>query len=139
MNTTDLRTIIIPDEPRYFPGQRWLNILLRSLHLVGIAGIGAGFLFAQEPSQWQTFWQLTLLSGTALVLIYLWSTALWLIQLKGLAILLKLLLLWLAMANPELRGFLFVAIVMISGVIAHAPSRVRGYSPLKIAQRQAGC
>ncbi len=121
--------MIVPAEPRYFPGQRWLNIVLRSLHLVGVAGIGGGFMFNLAEAQWLPFWQLTLITGTVLTAIYVWATALWLVQLKGLVIVFKLLLLWIAMHNVEWRAELFVAVIVLSSVIAHAPGAVRGYVP----------
>ncbi|MCB1819556.1 MAG: hypothetical protein KDI77_16675, partial [Gammaproteobacteria bacterium] len=60
---TSLAQILFPEPTRYFPGQRWVNIALRSLHLVGVAGIGSGFLFDQAPAAWDTYWHLTLISG----------------------------------------------------------------------------
>ncbi len=121
---------MLPEKPRSFAGQRWLNIALRSLHLVGVAGIGAGFFFAVDESLWLPFWQLTLFTGVALMALYVWTTALWLVQLKGLVILLKLVLLWLAMDMIAWRAELFTLVVLLSAVIAHAPGAVRGYVPL---------
>ena len=34
---------LFPAESRQFYGQRWLNILLRSVHLLGVAGVGGGY------------------------------------------------------------------------------------------------
>lgn len=125
---------LFPHPARQFPGQRWLNILLRCLHLVGMAGIGAGFLFALSQTQWLPYWYLTLGSGVALCALYIWSSLIWLFQLKGLAILVKLMLLWIAMHQPQLQPWLFVLIVLISGLIAHAPGNVRGYLWLRIVR-----
>ncbi|SCZ67515.1 hypothetical protein [Thiohalomonas denitrificans] len=122
-----LKPLLIPAVPRQFPGERWINIALRCLHLVGIAGISGGFLFTLAEAQWLPFWYLTLSSGVALSLLYVWSTALWLVQLKGIAILLKVALLAAATLFPEWRAGLFVSIILISGLIAHAPGAVRGY------------
>ena len=127
-----IRTILFPLSARDFPGQRWLNIGLRCLHLVGIAGIGGGYLFDLNEAQWLPYWQLVLGSGIALSMLYLWSSALWLFQLKGLAIIVKLILLGVAMAEPALRAELFILVVIISGLSAHAPGRVRGFIWLKI-------
>ena len=123
------RALLFPAEARRFPGQRGLNVLLRALHLVGVSGIGGGFLFGLNEAVWLPFWWTTLASGIALTALYLWSDARWLLQLKGLVIVLKLLLLALAMAVPELRAAGFVLIVLLSAVIAHAPGRLRGYTP----------
>ena len=117
---------LIAVQPRTFPGQRWLNILLRTLHLVGVAGIGAGFIQGAEPNQWLTFWYLAIGSGIGLMLLYVWSSIAWLFQAKGVVILLKLLLLTLAGIFPDWQAELFVSIIVLSSVIAHAPGSVRG-------------
>ncbi|MCG6967759.1 MAG: hypothetical protein LJE59_14765 [Chromatiaceae bacterium] len=121
----DLVQTLFPTPPRWFRGERWVNIVLRSLHLVGVAGIGGGFLFDLDPTVWETYWYLTLATGTALSAIYVWCTAAWLFELKGLVILVKTALLWIALTYPSVRSELFVAIVILSGLIAHAPARLR--------------
>ncbi|MCP5429452.1 MAG: hypothetical protein H6962_04235 [Chromatiaceae bacterium] len=124
---TSLAQILFPEPTRYFPGQRWVNIALRSLHLVGVAGIGSGFLFDQAPAAWDTYWHLTLVSGIALSILYLWNTAAWLFELKGLGIVIKVVLLGIAWGIPALRTELFILVIILSAVIAHATARVRGY------------
>lgn len=114
-------------EPRTFPGQRWVNILLRSLHLVGVAGIGAGFLHDVPESQWAAFWYLAVGSGAGLMLLYIWTSIAWLFQAKGVVILIKLVLLALAGLFPAWGAELFAAIIVVSSVIAHAPGAVRGF------------
>jgi hypothetical protein len=120
--------LLLPAQPRTFPGERWVNIALRSLHLVGVAGIGGGFLFDLEPARWLAFWHLTLASGVLLSLLYLWGTAHWLLQLKGVAVVLKVGLLALAWHSPTWRAELFTLVILISGLTAHAPGRIRGFS-----------
>lgn len=117
---------LFPAEPRYFPGERWLNIALRSAHLVGVAGIGGGFLLDIDPAAWEGYWYLTLVSGVVLVGLYLWATFAWLFEFKGLVIVIKTLLLGGALAFPMVRAEVFVLVVVLSGLIAHAPARVRG-------------
>ena len=106
---------------------RWLNIGLRCAHLIGVAGVGGGFLFALPEAQWLGYWRLALASGGALALLYLWTDFGWLRQLKGQAVMAKLGLLALAGVLPAWRGELFMLIVVLSGSFAHAPARVRGY------------
>lgn len=123
-----LKRLLFPEESRFFPGQRWVNIALRTLHLIGIAGLGGGFFYASEGDSWRTFFDLTLWSGAGLTAIAVWNDGVWLVQLRGQAILLKLLLLGLMPLLPSLRLPLFLAILVISGVMAHAPASVRYYS-----------
>jgi hypothetical protein len=124
--SNSLLQALFPPEPRWFRGDRWLNIALRCIHLVGIAGISSGFLFNLEQAQWATYWYLALVSGVALSLLYLWSTAAWLLEIKGLAVVIKILLLALALRLPSLQGELFIAIIVLSALTAHAPARIRG-------------
>ncbi len=126
---TDLRRLLWPEKARSFPGERWINIGLRSLHLVGVAGIGGGFLFDLAPGVWLPFWYLTLGSGLGLAGLYLWGTFAWLVQVKGLAVMLKLVLLAAALRLPAWRAELFVLMILISGVVAHASGAVRGWRP----------
>ena len=123
------RAVLFPPKNRSFSGDRWLNILLRALHLVGIAGIGGGFLFNLPKAQYAPFWQLTLLSGGLLVLLYAWENGRWFLQVKGVSILLKLLLLVVANLISAWRAEIFTLIIILSTLIAHAPGKVRGFSP----------
>ncbi len=122
--------------PRLFPGQRWVNIALRCGHLVGVAGIGGGFLFGVEEARWLPFWYLTVGSGVLLVLLYLWSEAQWLCRLKGAIIVIKLVLLASTLLWPAWREALFILLILLSGWIAHAPGVVRGYLVLRCGRHR---
>ncbi|MCP3668451.1 MAG: hypothetical protein GY696_39205 [Gammaproteobacteria bacterium] len=124
----ELQKIIFPDATRFFRGQRWVNIGLRTLHLVGLAGLGAGFLYAAADLSWQLYYKITLYSGLGLMLIAIWNHGVWLLQLRGQAILFKLLLLLLMPLFPGWEKTILLLIILISGVISHAPGKVRYYS-----------
>lgn len=119
---------LFPAGSRHFPGQRWANITLRSLHLLGIAGVGGGYLFALPLAVWAPYLWLAVASGASLALIQVWSNGIWLIQIRGLAILLKLALLAAAAWGGAPRPAVLVAVIAISGVIAHAPGNLRYFS-----------
>ncbi len=123
-----LKELLFPAESRLFAGQRWANISLRTLHLIGLAGVGSGILYPAHEGSSNAYLYLTLASGFALSLISIWSNAIWLIQLRGQAILLKLLLLALIPAWPEAGAWLLIMVIIISGYISHAPGDVRYYS-----------
>lgn len=110
------------------PARRWLNIALRGLHLVGIAGLAGGFLFDLPEARWSDYGRLAIASGALLVALYLWTDVNWLWKLKGQAIVLKLVLLALAYRYPEWRTPVFVAAILLSAFFAHAPDRVRSYA-----------
>lgn len=122
--------LLFPSDYRTFRGKRWLNILLRSAHLIGTAGVGGGFLYQAPRESWLPYLALTVATGLALVLLEVLSNAIWLIQLRGLAILAKLAML---ACVPYLDGYLayvLVLSVILSGIFSHAPGRVRYFSVL---------
>ena len=123
-----IRELLFPAESRLFPGQRWVNISLRTLHLIGLAGIGSGFLYPAHAGASNSYLYLTFASGLVLTLISIWSNAIWLLQLRGQAILLKLLLLALIPLWPMFSGGLLILVIIISSYISHAPGDVRYYS-----------
>ena len=122
------RQTFFPPQSRLLPGHRWINITLRSLHLVGLAGLGAGFLYPGIDESWIGYLYLTLVSGVILVLLSIWSNGIWLLQLRGQAILFKLLLLVVAGIWPGVKVELFILVIIISSVVSHAPGDFRYYS-----------
>lgn len=133
-------SLLFPAEPRNFVGKRWLDIVLRSLHLLGIAGIAGGFLFDLPKDVWLSYWHLTIVSGGLMAIVQVWASGIWLFQVKGLAIIVKIVLLIVALKMPEWRVELFSAIVLISGISAHAPGQVRGRMLLfKSLKKHPGC
>lgn len=118
----------LPPPPRSFPGQRWLNIALRGLHLVGVAGMAGGFLFGLPDSQWQAYWHLAGVTGVLMSLIYLWIDQEWIRQLKGQVIVLKVLLLWVGLAWPPAQASIFILVILLSALFAHAPASLRSYA-----------
>ncbi len=121
---------LFPPHSRFFPGQRWVNISLRTLHLIGLSGTGYGFFIGGHELNWEAFLLLTIFSGAAMTLISIWSNGIWLLQLRGQAIILKLALLGLTLILPAWRAVLFISVLVISGLISHAPGNVRYYSIL---------
>jgi hypothetical protein len=108
--------------------KRWSKISLRTLHLIGVAGVGGGVLLGLEQALWLNYWHLALLSGTLMMAMDVISNRLWLLQVRGLAVTLKLVLLLLIGAAPAWDRALVVLVIVISSVIAHAPGAVRYYS-----------
>lgn len=120
---------LIPQQKRHLPGKRWVSILLRSLHLVGIAGLAGAYLFDQPESVWFPYLVIGVGSGVLMVAKELYVDSIWLYQLRGQLVLFKLLLLaagiyW--FAQPQ--AWIYILVILISGVISHAPGKVRYYS-----------
>lgn len=108
--------------------KRWSKVSLRTLHLLGVAGVGGGVLLGTEQALWLNYWYLALLSGTLMMLMDVISNRLWLVQVRGLAVGLKLILLVLIGVAPAWDRALLVLVIIISSVVSHAPGAVRYYS-----------
>lgn len=124
-----LYRVLFPASSREFFGKRWFNIILRMLHIVGMIGLG-GYLFGAERSIWQPYIVLILGTGFGLMLLYIISNGIFFIQLRGIAILLKLVLLVMIPLTDISATGLLIAVIVISAVIAHAPGDIRYYSVL---------
>jgi len=122
------KNLLFPENSRQFFGKRWLKILLRTAHLLGLSGVGAIFLFDQSFSGAQFFLYLVVGSGISMVALDIWSNGIWILQLRGQAIILKLLLFYIMVSQPEYTSLCFIVIVILSGVISHAPGNLRYYS-----------
>jgi hypothetical protein len=120
---------LFPKQKRDFTAKRYLSISLRTLHLFGIAGFAGFFLYDLPEELWRPYAILALTTGSLMLLVELYVDAIWLIQLRGLAVITKILLLFLAINSPQLTVVLFCLIVVISGYFSHAPGKVRYYSP----------
>jgi len=108
--------------------KRWTKISLRTLHLLAVAGVGGGILFGLEKGLWINYWWLALVSGALMMVIDIVSNPVWVVQVRGLTIFLKLVLLAFLGNSPSLDGWLLAVIIIISAVISHAPGKLRYYS-----------
>jgi len=108
--------------------KRWSKISLRSLHLLAVAGVGGGILFALEKDLWINYWWLALVSGVLMMLMDITANPVWIVQVRGIVIMLKLILLVFLGMNPGWDSFLLAVIIIISAVISHAPGKLRYYS-----------
>jgi hypothetical protein len=108
--------------------KRWTKISLRTLHILAVAGVGGGILFGLEKDLWINYWWLALVSGVLMMAIDIVSNPVWVVQVRGLAIFLKLILLAFLGSYPSLDSWLLFVIIIISAVISHAPGKLRYYS-----------
>lgn len=107
---------------RDFPGKRWLNVGLRTLHLIAVVAFGAALLGAGDIAGSA---MLVLLSGAAMFAIDLWANPAQLREVAGFGVLIKLALLALAARWPELALAMFWGILVLSTLLSHAPGGFR--------------
>ena len=123
-----LRTLLFPDPPRRIRGHRALAVALRTAHLMTFGTLVGGHLFDVEPSRLFPFLLATLATGIALMALELASTCAWLFLGKGVAVLLKLLLLLTVPFFWEHRVAILLAVIVVASVGSHMSSRFRHYS-----------
>ena len=115
------------DNVRDFPGRRWLNLSLRTIHLGGIVLLGAALLGAGEiaPGAW-----LTLLSGLGMFAGDAWANPAHLREVAGVGVLLKLLMVAAMAVQPGWALALSWATLAISALLSHAPGALRHHKLL---------
>jgi hypothetical protein len=102
---------------------------VRTWHLLAmgwlLGGTATGLAFAeQQAALWHTF-----ASGAVFVALELYASCVFLLQLKGIAVIVKLLLLGAAVAASGSPLPYLVAAVVIGGISSHMPGKYRYYSP----------
>jgi len=73
---------------------------------------------------------LTVATGIAMIILETWHNGIWLIELRGLSIVLKLMLLSLSFVIG-LQPVILICVILISGIMSHAPAKARYYNFLK--------
>ena len=124
-----LKAVLFPKPLRNFPGQRWVRISVRTAHLLCmgylLGGTAHGLPLAAQPlGMWGT-----LVTGLVFMGLELYASFIWLFQLKGLAVIAKLLLLGAAAVSTGNGLAYLIAAVVIGGISSHMPGKYRYYSP----------
>lgn len=123
-----LRTLLVPEPPRRIPGHRALGVALRTAHLLTFGVLVGGHVLDVEPSRLVPFLLATLVSGLGLMILELASTCAWLFMGKGVAVLVKFLLLLVIPFFWEFRVAILLAVVVVASVGSHMSSRFRHHS-----------
>ena len=107
---------------RDFPGKRWLNLALRSVHIAGIVLLGAALLGGTDSSLGAI---ITFASGFGMFASDSWANPTQLREVAGFGVLVKLALIaWMAL-QPALAIPIFWLILLISTLLSHAPGALR--------------
>lgn len=131
------RAVLFPDPPRTIPHARLLNISCRTVHLAAFGMLLGGHAWDVEAHRLSLALWLTIASGVALMTLELLAGAHWLLEARGLMVLLKLGLLLLVPLVWEHRLFLLLAVVAVASVGSHMPARFR-HASLLAALKTAG-
>lgn len=123
-----IKQLLFPEASRALPGKRYISLTLRGLHLVGVAGVAGLFIYQLPFEQWRIYGLLALVTGVLMMAMEIWGDGVWLFQLRGQAVLLKLLLLAAALVWPATAALNFILIILLSAFFSHAPGKIRYYS-----------
>ena len=105
--------------------KRLFKVIVRSIHLVGMAGVfGNALMQTSGP----VYLSIAVASVIVLVLMEASSGLIWFVQLRGVSLYLKLLLLLLMHLKPEITIPCLIAVIVISGLMSHAPGWIRYFS-----------
>lgn len=102
---------------------RWINVILRALHLVAVILLGAALLGAPQASTQVAI--AVAATGLAMFALDIWRKPQHLREAAGLAVLFKLVLVGWMVFDTAAQQFLFWLIVAGSAIAAHAPARFR--------------
>lgn len=110
--------------------ERWLSVLLRTVHLCAAVWLGAMVLGAPVASPWPG--PLVLASGLVMLVLDLRARRIALGELAGASVLVKLALVAWLLLDPPRAALLFWVLVVLSSLTSHAPKNVRHWpSPAK--------
>lgn len=105
--------------------RRLTKVIVRTIHLIGVAGMFGHAMMGESGS---TYITLAIVSGIALALMEAYSGWIWFVQLRGVSLYIKLLLLIFMHIYPDSAIPCLITIIAISGFFSHAPSWIRYFS-----------
>ena len=123
-----LKKLIFPKPLREFPLQRWVRISVRTWHLMAMGYLLGGVALGTPVNAENPALMHTLLSGLVFSALEVYASGVWFLQLKGQAVLVKMVLLGASFHTAgDPMPWLWAAVV-IGGISSHMPGRYRYYS-----------
>jgi hypothetical protein len=128
-------------QPHPLPGVRAMRTTLRTAHLLAAAILYGGHVYNLPAAQLRPALLATLATGGAFMAMEMYRLPLWLVQLRGIAALVKIALVAAVPLFWSFRVWLLTAAVIIGSVGSHMPGRYRYYSILhgrQVGGQEAG-
>ena len=123
--TPKIEALLFPPEPRSFPARRVFKIALRAAHVL-CAGVAAGSYLLSVADPVRSHWMIAAAAtGAAMLLLDLQETAVFLLQVRGLIVLIKIGLLGALPLLGPWQGWILAALVGLSVISSHASSKFR--------------
>ena len=123
-----LRDQLLPVPPRRLPNARAWNVVFRTAHLAVVGTLLGGHVFGVPHDRLIGWLWASIGTGAALMVIEAFATLDWLMQVGGLFVLLKLLLLLFIPFAWDARVPILYTVVAIAGIGSHMPGKYRHYS-----------
>ncbi len=114
-----------PAQPRDFPYRRTVRILLRSAHIFATGTLVGGYIFIQPAATLIPWLWGSVVTGILLLATDLHAGVAVLREVRGVAVIAKVVLFMLIPVFWEARVPLLVVILLIGAVSSHLPKRIR--------------
>jgi hypothetical protein len=124
----NLRELLLPMPPRRLPHGRAWNVAFRTAHLAVTGTLLGGHVFGVAPDRLYGWLWASIGTGLVLLAIEAYASLDWLMQVGGLVVLLKLLLLLFIPFAWDARVPILFTVVGIAGIGSHMPGKYRHYS-----------
>ncbi|MDP6355715.1 MAG: hypothetical protein QF473_11460 [Planctomycetota bacterium] len=126
-----LKALLLPEEDRRLPGERHWRVLLRTVHLGAVAVLLGGHYFdmPEEKLIGPLIW--TVASGGLFVALESYGSFEWLFQVRGVATVLKILLILAVPFFWEQRVWILMVVLVIGSTSSHMSGKYRYYSLLR--------
>lgn len=128
MTRHEVARLLFPAKRRFLPFQRELNITLRSLHILCFSILVGGHFFDQPADQLMPWLIATIVTGCLMILVELTGSFSFLIEVRGVSVMAKTMLLALVPHFWSERLWLFIAIIFIASVTSHMRGKYRHMS-----------
>jgi hypothetical protein len=122
-------------------GLRPMRTTLRTAHIIAFAVLYGGHVYGLPAERLVPALAATVLTGGAFAALECYHAPIWLVQLRGVATVVKLVLVACVGLRWELRVLLLTVAIAIGSVASHMPGRFRYYSVLhgrQIGERESG-
>jgi len=118
------------DKRRPVPYVRVLRTSLRTAHLIAFGVLYGGHVFDVSPERLRIALLATVASGAALMGLEIYRAPIWMVQLRGLATLVKIVLVASVAVFWSFRVAILTGVIVIGSVSSHMPGQYRYYSLL---------
>ena len=118
-------SLLFPKIPRSFPFRRTVCIGLRAVHILASGVLLGGYIFAQPSAVLEPWLLATVISGILLLFTDLYASVAVLVEVRGIAVVCKVILLVLVPVFWDARIVLMIASLVIGAIVSHMPKRYR--------------